>query len=770
MVGRLRKRFRISCYCLAIGCLAVSLCAPLALAEGIDKTFTKPEAVDVLSWGELYSWATGREEFKEGKSYALVVGISKFTNGIPPLTYTSNDPIRMRDFLLNEAGFDHVHVLTEEKATLPRIRQLMEHDLPGLLTENDRFLFYWSGHGLDFWGAGRARGYLPLANSGPAERHTMISMDDLEDWDAFIEASHVLYLLDACASGLTAIERQGEEQFAELDNATLARLSKPGRHLITAGTGEQSTIAGPPWKGSVFTDTFLRAARGEADSAHSARGKDGVVSILELLGFVQDQVDVERREAGFEEAITPKMEKMRRDNQGGFFFITQQKKTETAEAGGGEATGEMRNGQPVLLETLGPGPASAGCDLETDRLLWESIKDETEAAYFEEYLRLAEAGEICGKFVQIAKLKLRVVPNPTPGPDNTEVSEPRRVKDAQELLTALGYDAGPADGVMGGRTRKALILFQDAQGLESTGRLTVDVEIAIAKAHAELGENDAAGTFEAADAPILPPLAFEPSQTLGPLTSFRDCEDCPEMMVIPSGAFWMGSRESEPGSRESEQPRHRVNVESFAIGKYEVTFDEWDACFDAGGCEHRPNDFGWGRGRLPVIDVSWEDAQQYVTWLSRETGQAYRLPSEAEWEYAARAFPTSQGQNAPAYAFGDRITEDQANFGRNVGQTTEVGSYPANAWDLHDMHGNVWEWVEDRWDDDYDARTRRLREEREREIRGQNPVTDENIFRVFRGGSWFNEPEILRSAIRGRLRPDVRNDVMGFRLARTLTP
>ena len=732
---------------------------------------TKPEGSDVLSWGELYSWATGREEFKEGKSYALVVGISKFTNGIPPLTYTSNDPIRMRDFLLNEAGFDYVHVLTEEKATLPRIRQLMEHALPEKITENDRFLFYWSGHGYDFRGAGKARDYLPLANSGPRERFTMVSMDNIGAWDEFIKARHALYLLDACASGLASIERQGDEEFAELDNATLARLSRPGRHLITAGTGEQSTIAGPNWQGSIFTDTVLRALRGDADSADGVSGKDGVVSILELVGFVQREVDDERRDAGVQEAITPKMEKIGRNNEGGFFFITKQKKTETAEAGGGQATGEMRNGQPVVVasvvERQGGDQAPAACDVETDRLVWEDIKDRTEPAYFEEYLRLADSGEICGTFAGLARLRLNA------GSSETVVSEPRRVKDVQELLTALGYDPGPADGVMGARTVKALILFQDAQGLESTGRLTVDVEIAIAKAHAELGETRVAGSNGSGGGDWAAGSnggSFDTPDRFEPLTTFRDCEDCPEMVVIPSGAFWMGSRESEPGSRDSERPRHNVNVDAFAIGKYEVTFDEWDACVDAGGCEHRPDDRGWGRGKLPVMKVSWEDAQQYAAWLSRETGETYRLPSEAEWEYAARAFPTSQGQNAPAYAFGDRITEEQASFGRNVGRTTAVGSYPANAWGLHDMHGNVWEWVDDRWDDDYDARTRRLREEREREIRGQSPAPDENIFRVMRGGSWIDDPELLRSAVRAWGQPADRILYVGFRLARTLTP
>ena len=138
----------------------------------------------------------------------------------------------------------------------------------------------------------------------------------------------------------------------------------------------------------------------------------------------------------------------------------------------------------------------------------------------------------------------------------------------------------------------------------------------------------------------------------------------------------------------------------FAVGKFEVTFAEWDACLSGGGCSHRPGDAGWGRGKRPVINVSWNDAKAYVAWLSRQTGRAYRLLSEAEWEYAARA-----GTTTP-FSTGRTITSDQANFNSNrIGQyrqqTVPVGLFSANGFGLHDMHGNVAEWVEDCWHENY---------------------------------------------------------------------
>jgi formylglycine-generating enzyme required for sulfatase activity len=193
---------------------------------------------------------------------------------------------------------------------------------------------------------------------------------------------------------------------------------------------------------------------------------------------------------------------------------------------------------------------------------------------------------------------------------------------------------------------------------------------------------------------------------------FRDCPECPEMVIIPSGSFMMGSPESGSGRESNEGPVHRVSVrQPFAIGKYEVTFAEWDACVADGGCNgYWPEGFGWGRGKRPVINVSWKDATSYTSWLSRKTGHAYRLPSKAEWEYAARAGTTTR------YHFGNSISSSQANYdldptqvanlnyrpaSRMVARSVPVGSYPANAFGLHDVHGNVREWVGDCWNESY---------------------------------------------------------------------
>jgi formylglycine-generating enzyme required for sulfatase activity len=234
---------------------------------------------------------------------------------------------------------------------------------------------------------------------------------------------------------------------------------------------------------------------------------------------------------------------------------------------------------------------------------------------------------------------------------------------------------------------------------------------------------------------------------LRPGRVFRDCPDvCPEMVVLPDGEFTMGSNHYN-----SESPPHRVTIRPpFAMGKFEVTFAEWDACAAEGGCKHWPGDQRWGRGRRPVINVSWHDAKGYTAWLSRKTGKTYRLLSEAEWEYAARAGTSSR------YAFGDAISKSQAQYAAR--ETVEVGSLPANKFGLHDLHGNVWEWVEDAWHPNYEGAPND----------GSVWAGGDTSQRVLRGGSWYSSPVDLRSAGRVGYRPDNRDYGFGFRVARTL--
>ncbi len=240
----------------------------------------------------------------------------------------------------------------------------------------------------------------------------------------------------------------------------------------------------------------------------------------------------------------------------------------------------------------------------------------------------------------------------------------------------------------------------------------------------------------------------------------RDCPECPEMVVVPAGSFMMGSPPYEQGRNDDEGPVHHVTFRApFAAGRYEVTFAEWDACSAAGGCGHRPEDYGWGRGDRPVVDVSWEDAKGYVQWLSRRTGKEYRLLSEAEWEYAARAGAET------AYSWGDAIGVNLANCDGcgsqwDFSKTAPVGSFGANAWGLHEMHGNIYEWTEDCWNGSY----------RGAPSDGSAWLSGDCAKRVLRGGSWFLSPAFLRAAFRIRITTGNRNGGIGFRVARTLTP
>ncbi len=255
------------------------------------------------------------------------------------------------------------------------------------------------------------------------------------------------------------------------------------------------------------------------------------------------------------------------------------------------------------------------------------------------------------------------------------------------------------------------------------------------------------------------------SLPLAPGTVFRDIDApwCPEMVVIQAGRFWMGSPENENGRRESEGPRREVIIEApFALGRYPVTFAEYDRFAEATR-RPKPDDAGWGRGRRPVINVSWGDARSYLDWLSAETGQPYRLPSEAEWEYACRA-----GTTTPFHT-GATISTDRANYdgsrlysygkrGKYRQRTTEVGQFPANDFGLYDMHGNVWEWCADDWHEYY----------RGAPTDGRAWTAKEGKEKILRGGSWGYSAGFLRSAVRDGYLPDVRVNVVGFRAARTL--
>ena len=239
---------------------------------------------------------------------------------------------------------------------------------------------------------------------------------------------------------------------------------------------------------------------------------------------------------------------------------------------------------------------------------------------------------------------------------------------------------------------------------------------------------------------------------------FRDCTMCPEMVVIPAGSFMMGSPDSL--YIDEEKPRHRVNISAnFAVGMHEVTFAQWDACALAGGCaDHWPGDEDWGRGERPVVNASWDDASAYVAWLSEQMGEQYRLLSEAEWEYLARAGTDTEwywGNNESEYCRHVNAASG-ADCPDGYENTAPVGSFPPNGFGLHDVLGNVWEWTADCWNDNYSGAP----------TNGGAWQSGDCSQRVRRGGSWVNR--LISSTRRVGEQAAVRAHGLGFRVAKNM--
>jgi formylglycine-generating enzyme required for sulfatase activity/uncharacterized caspase-like protein len=244
---------------------------------------------------------------------------------------------------------------------------------------------------------------------------------------------------------------------------------------------------------------------------------------------------------------------------------------------------------------------------------------------------------------------------------------------------------------------------------------------------------------------VKPPATPSPPTPMS-ATSFRDCERCPEMVNVPGGSFHMGSNDDP-----SEKPVHEVTIAAFAIGRYPVTIGEWRQCVADKACSYEPT----GDDNLPVYNVSWSDAQQYVSWLSKTTKQHYRLPSEAEWEYAARAKTTTR------YWWGDQPPNGKAackgcGTDADANQPIKVGNFPPNGLGLNDMTGSVSQWVADCWVKDYQGAPRNGAA---RELPNCRQY-------VLRGGSWKNDAQYLRSASRDYYDKNVRYLAHGFRVAR----
>ncbi|MDM0109843.1 caspase family protein [Variovorax sp. J22R24] len=317
------------------------------LAAGIEQEFrSKPNVASTLE----------KLAGTRSKSYAVLIGITEYSE-FPSLSEAKNDVDRMRLFLIEAAGFDHVFVLTEEFATKSRIESLMVDKIPTLLGPEDKFVFYWSGHGTARKLAnGRLHGYMPLASSQKNAFGGMVSMDDLTRWDDLLSAKQALFILDTCVSGLAGVQAKSDRTL------TLAQLDQPSHHLFAAGTSTEQTIVGAKWKGSLFTDAFIRAATGAAGDGAS------IISLSDILVFVRREVALQKDKEGWTRTITPQLRQLR-TSDGEFFFV---RRAQTVGTSNPTSSGEKVSGKGENLE-----PRSHSTEIApVPPIMWEAKNSE----------------------------------------------------------------------------------------------------------------------------------------------------------------------------------------------------------------------------------------------------------------------------------------------------------------------------------------------------------------------------------------------------------
>ena len=699
--------------------------------------------------GGVPAWA----EVRSPHGVAVIIGNRVYRNkDIPPVDYAHRDAEAFKRYVVQVRGYDPANVIHLKDATRAQMQNVLGHrtapmnDIQARLNMLDveggsEVIVYYSGHGVP--AEKGTPSLLPVDVAPHAAQAEGYPIELLYEKLGQLQAvKSVQVFLDTCFSGSShggpLVTGSPVYVVAGLPGGVAERMT-----VLTAVTKTQIATWDKEARHSLFTHHLLDALYGRGD-----RDKDGKVTAAEAKSYLDRHMTSAA-------------------------WITNRRVQQATLRGAGEvvlasaAEGQGFPARPGLGEGSGAAAAAKG-----------------EA-------RPAGAPEADGMVATPAQITA-VVPAPKQ-PDHAAAEAALGLdRDARALvqrgLAELNLAVGYADGWFGKKTRGAIREWQEGKGMAATGYLTgeqAEVLAAVGKdaveraARAEREQKQAQAREQARlaqEAAERERLAREAKakeaaerrarEEERPGREFRDCGECPEMVVVPAGEYLMGSRIGE--GHNDERPRHRVGIgEAFAVGKYEVTFDEWEACVADGGCGgYRPGTAGWGRGRRPVVNVSWEDAKEFVRWLSERTGERYRLLSEAEWEYAARA-----GTRGP-FHYGGTISTDEANYNGNYTygsgskgeyrrRTVRVESFGANGFGLHDVHGNVWEWVEDCWHDRYSGAP----------ADGSAWVSGGDCrSRVLRGGSWDYEPRFLRSAYRLRFTAGSRNDNSGFRVARTLTP
>jgi formylglycine-generating enzyme required for sulfatase activity len=674
---------------------------------------------------------------------AIIIGNKDYQRpGVPAVDFADRDAEAMRRFVIDGLGYDpkNVHVILNAKRA-DLYDAFGEKDTPRRSTVGKwvdgnpqaEVLVYYSGHGMPDLDS--RQGYLLPVDADPNRpARDGYSIDLLRENLSKLSVRQVVVILDACFSGDSAGGAlvKGVSGFGvEIELPPAAQRMA----VLTAASGRQFAGWDRQTRHGLFTDRLLsQIYAGDGRQVTVGDVRRSVVSAVQRSAWSDGRRD----------------------------------QTPEITGADGIVLAAWAGGRPPARPTIGGAPAPTPA-------------------------------------VAIMPPPAPPATAPAPSAEAIEAAmtlSPDQRRQVQGWLLALGFDPRGVDGQFGPGTRGAIRAFQRSKSLPETGFLTAetvaglaaDGPVALAKADEARRARDAAQAALAAVRPAPVPSAPSSGGGVYPVgigQSFRD-GDGPEMVVIPPGSFTMGSPASEAGRENDEGPQRTVQVrEALAVGKFHVTVGEYRRFAEATGRGAPACNFWDGSkwvlepsrtwrspgfaqsDRHPVVCVSWEDAQAYARWLSQRTGRGYRLLTEAEWEYVARAGTRTSrwwgdGEAGQCNAANGADASGKRAFGWGDGPatcddghaaTSPVGSFRPNGFGLFDMAGNAWQWVEDCWKDNY-----------------QGSPTDSLVAlvsggdcgrRVLRGGSWISFPRLLRSADRIGFTPGNRYDIIGFRVART---
>jgi formylglycine-generating enzyme required for sulfatase activity len=718
-------------------------------------------------------WALAASTAAEAKRVAFVVGINVYDNLAPnqQLLKAANDSKAVAA-VLKDIGFQ---VIAAENTTRPNFLRAWQRFLD-TVAPGDVTALYFSGHGVEINGSN----YLLVRDAPAAADGEEVLKNSALRLQALIErlkeqrAQVSIYIIDACRDNPYADPR-GKRG---LNVARGLRPEEPPKGtmiMLSAGAGQEALDAlsnNDPNPNSVYTRTLLPLLKEPGleitDLAKRLRGE------VEALAAT---VRHEQRPAFYHELS-------------GDLFLVPKPVGSPAIAGGVPAASEAAVAWSATKDTSSPAVLEAFVKQFGGTVYADMARARLDELKRTQVAVAAPAGATVSASAPraaagSAPISSAPVVNSEP---KQPAAEPKRTPSVYEAaqawavmretndLDALNDFVGKyADTIYGPMARQRL---QELKGSQGTQMAAAGVPAPLPRAP------DAAplpGPLPPSERVTPPasttavgvvhephraaPLAAAEERRLVPQDQFTECPGCPEMTVVPAGNFLIGSPAGEAGRGVDEGPQVGVTFAlPFAVGKSAVTFEEWDACVADGGCGgYRPPDDGRPRSRYPVVNVSWDDAQGYVAWLSRRTGKPYRLLSEAEREYVARA-----GTSTPFW-WGSSISSRQANYDGTIGyaggergefrqRSLAVDSFPANPFGLSEVHGNVSEWVADCWRGSY----------QDVPANGAASTTGDCGRRVLRGGSWFDPPQQVRAAARGAVYPGFRSNKIGFRVARSL--